>query len=110
MGDHDEIEDSIHSVVTYDVKDHLILFDDENAYIIKMNPFQLITDKGICCTYCYQSPKGTSTMAFISIDSLKLTEGVHYIDVLASVNSPSIAELKTIYLVDTEIGALPFVA
>ena len=44
-----EITGTIHSATSYDITKHLFLFDDENLYVIKNNPYTIKVYKDLYC-------------------------------------------------------------
>lgn len=46
---YDDIQYDIHSATSYDITKHIFLFDTENVYVIKNNPYTLKVYKDVYC-------------------------------------------------------------
>jgi len=98
------IEGRIHSVVSYDLEDHVILFDDRNCVMIKFNPYSLKTFANVHVQETLANQADRMTFILTSNMSKCFDQGLNYLDVQSTLKRN---ELTYISVVDCETGALP---
>jgi hypothetical protein len=101
------IQGRIHSAVTTNFADHLILFDYENAYIFNFRHKDFKVIPNVACISCMNDNHSQAFFALIRCSYPEwANEGMKYLDVEASAKNKEIIFLP---LVDCEIGALSFI-
>lgn len=98
------IEGKIHSVVSYDIEDHLILFDDKHCTMIKLNPYSVKTFSHVYVQETLANQADRMTFILTSNMSKFFDQGLNYLDVQSTLKRN---ELTYISIVDCETGALP---
>lgn len=98
-----EIEGKMHSVVSYDLNDHCLLFDAKNCFIIKIDPHYVKTIENVYVMETLMDTKEKATL-FLASEFSSAGEGLHYLDLSSTLKKEN---LTSVTVVDLETGSYP---
>ncbi|CDW88905.1 wd-40 repeat protein [Stylonychia lemnae] len=93
-GEQSQLEGNIHSVSTKDPEKHLILFDERNGYILKMNPFSFTQIENVFVSCLLQDDQYQGFYALKGNDNDKNDEGYFFLDVDSTVQNKNLAFIQ----------------
>lgn len=98
-----EVTGKVHSIVSYDLDDHCLLFDDSDCFIIKMNPYSVQKHEGVCVLETLMDTEDRATLFLAHKDSC-FWQGLNYLDLEATLKKNKVVAIS---LADIETGSYP---